>query len=82
MWSDDPERAAAKGMIVEEVERLRWRLWNGKARDAKVSIDQPAEEVSGGGSWDKDYIGLGCASGMHDIAQVWGSLPAQLARMA
>ena len=27
-------------MIVEEVERLRWRLWNGKAKDAKVSIDR------------------------------------------
>ncbi|HEX6011246.1 MAG TPA: hypothetical protein VFY87_05445, partial [Geminicoccaceae bacterium] len=24
-----PERAAAKAVIVEEVERLRWRLWNG-----------------------------------------------------
>src|SRR4051812_11709318 len=37
--SDGPERAAAKAVIVEEVERLRWRLWNGKAKDAKVSID-------------------------------------------
>jgi hypothetical protein len=38
--SDDPERAAAKAVIVEEVERLRWRLWNGKARDAQISIDR------------------------------------------
>jgi hypothetical protein len=38
--SDGPERAAAKAVIVEEVERLRWRLWNGKATDAKVSIDR------------------------------------------
>ena len=38
--SDHPERAAAKMVIVEEVERLRWRLWNGKAKDAKVSIDR------------------------------------------
>ena len=29
-----------KAAIVEEVERLRWRLWNGKAKDAKVSIDR------------------------------------------
>jgi hypothetical protein len=35
-----PERAAARAAIVEEVERLRWRLWNGKAKDAKVSIDR------------------------------------------
>jgi hypothetical protein len=38
--SDDPERAAAKAVIVEEVERLRWRLWNGKARDARISLDR------------------------------------------
>ena len=35
---DGPERAAAKAVIVEEVERLRWRLWNGKAKDAGISI--------------------------------------------
>ena len=40
LLSDGPERAAAKAVIVEEVERLRWRLWNGKATDAKVSIDR------------------------------------------
>ena len=28
----------AKAAIVEEVERLRWRLWNGKAKDAQISI--------------------------------------------
>src|ERR671939_254704 len=28
--SDHPERAAAKMVVVEEVEHLRWRLWNGK----------------------------------------------------
>src|SRR5215212_8607951 len=38
--SDGPERAAPKAVIVEEVERLRWRLWNGRAKDAKVSIDR------------------------------------------
>ncbi len=38
--SDGPERAAAKAAIVEEVERLHWRLWNGRAKDAEVSIDR------------------------------------------
>jgi hypothetical protein len=38
--SDDPERAAAKAVIVEAVERLRWRLWHGKAKDAKLSLDR------------------------------------------
>ncbi len=38
--ADDPARLAAKAVIVEEVERLHWRIWNGKARDAQVSIDR------------------------------------------
>ena len=38
--ADDPEQAAAKVVIVEEVERLHWRLWNGKAKDAQISIDR------------------------------------------
>ncbi|MBV1800432.1 ISKra4 family transposase [Siccirubricoccus sp. G192] len=37
---DGPERAAAKAVIVEEVERLRWRLWHGKAKDAGISIER------------------------------------------
>jgi hypothetical protein len=36
--ADDPARVAAKAVIVEEVDRLRWRLWNGKAKDAQISI--------------------------------------------
>ena len=38
--ADDPERAAAKEAIAEEIERLRWRLWNGKATDAGISLDR------------------------------------------
>jgi hypothetical protein len=38
--ADDPARVAAKTVIVEEVERLHWRLWNGKAKDAQISIDR------------------------------------------
>jgi hypothetical protein len=37
---DDPSRAAAKAVIVAEVERLHWRLWNGKAPNARISIDR------------------------------------------
>jgi len=32
--TDDTAREKAKQAIVEEVERLRWRLWTGKAKDA------------------------------------------------
>ncbi len=38
--ADDPARKAAKAVIVEEVERPHWRIWNGKARDAQISIDR------------------------------------------
>jgi len=38
--ADDPARGAAKAVIVEEVERLHWRIWNGKAKDAQISIDR------------------------------------------
>ena len=35
---DDPPRIAAKAVIVEEVERLHWRIWNGNATNAGKSI--------------------------------------------
>jgi hypothetical protein len=36
--TDKPDRVAAKAMIVAEVERLHWRIWNGKAKNAQRSI--------------------------------------------
>ena len=38
--TDDPARAKAKAVIVAEVERLHWRIWNGKAQNAQISIDR------------------------------------------
>ena len=38
--ADDPARAEAKAVIVAEVERLHWRIWNGKAKDAQISIER------------------------------------------
>ena len=37
---DTPGRAAAKDSIVAQVERLHWRIWNGKAKNASVTIDR------------------------------------------
>jgi hypothetical protein len=37
---DDPSRAEAKAVIVTEVDRLHWRLWNSKATNARISIDR------------------------------------------
>ena len=38
--ADHPARVAAKAAIVAEVERLHWRTWNGKAKNARKSIDR------------------------------------------
>jgi hypothetical protein len=34
--ADNPSRVRAKAVIVEEVERLRWRIWNGKAKERQA----------------------------------------------
>src|SRR3954464_10820885 len=38
--TDTPARQEAKGVFVVEPGRLRWRLWNGKAKDAQASIER------------------------------------------
>ena len=38
--TDTLARQEAKVVIVAEADRLRWRLWNGKAKDAQVSIER------------------------------------------
>src|ERR1700729_1421640 len=38
--TDNPGRMKAKSVIVAEVERLRWRIWNGKAKNAQRSIER------------------------------------------
>jgi hypothetical protein len=34
----DPDQQQVKAEIVAEVERLRWRVWNGKAKDARLTV--------------------------------------------
>jgi hypothetical protein len=36
----NPLLVTAKAVIVTEVERLHWRIWNGKAKNAQKSIDR------------------------------------------
>ena len=38
--ADTPERENARAVIVAEVGRLHWRIWNGKATDAKVTLER------------------------------------------
>jgi hypothetical protein len=35
---NEPDRVKAKATIFAEVERLHWRIWNGKAKNAQRSI--------------------------------------------
>lgn len=38
--TDEPRRKEAKATIVAEVERLHWRIWNGKAKNAQITFDR------------------------------------------
>ena len=38
LLADNPDRVTARAVIVAEVERLHWRIWNGKAKNAQRSI--------------------------------------------
>jgi hypothetical protein len=38
--ADTREREHARAVIVAEVDRLHWRIWNGKAKDAKVTLQR------------------------------------------
>jgi hypothetical protein len=36
--TDTPGRARAKSVIVEEVDRLHWRVWHGKVKNAQLTL--------------------------------------------
>jgi hypothetical protein len=38
--TDTPVRQEAQPVIAAEADRLRWRLWNGKAKDAQASTER------------------------------------------
>ena len=38
--ADTPGRMQAKAAIVPEVERLHWRIWNGKAKNARRTLER------------------------------------------
>jgi hypothetical protein len=52
--ADTPERENARAVIIAEVDRLHWRIWNGK--DAKVTLERiravmPVFQNEPGGRW-------------------------------
>ena len=38
--ADTPEREHARAVIVAEVDRLYWRIWNGEAKDAQITLER------------------------------------------
>ena len=38
--ADTPEREHTRAAIVAEVDRLHWRIWNGKANDSKLTLER------------------------------------------
>ena len=38
--TDEPGRIEAKTVIIAEVERLHWRIWNGKANNAQLTLER------------------------------------------
>src|SRR3954467_12567589 len=37
---DTPEQEHARAVIVTEIDRLHWRIWNGKAKDAQITLER------------------------------------------
>jgi hypothetical protein len=37
---DTLEREHARAVIVTEIDRLQWRIWNGKAKDAQITLER------------------------------------------
>jgi hypothetical protein len=40
LLTDTPVRVQAKTVIVDEVARLRWRIWHGRAKNARLTLDR------------------------------------------
>jgi hypothetical protein len=36
--AETPDQQQAKAVLVEQVERLRWRTWHGKAENARLTL--------------------------------------------
>jgi hypothetical protein len=55
--TDTPEQEHARAVIVTEIDRLHWRIWNGKAKDAQITLERirdvmPAFHGEGGRNKD------------------------------
>ena len=84
--TNDPGRVKAKATIVAEVERLHWRIWNGKAKNAQRSINRIRKVMhvfKGGtararGAWRRASCGTRCMRSINTSAAKphgWSTMP-------
>src|SRR5689334_24935856 len=84
--SETPEQARAKAVIVKEVDRLHWRIWHGKASDARITLERIRElmpafrDERGRGSKSPSARRLGTA--LHEIDRYLSSQSAWLINYA
>ena len=69
--TDNPDRVTAKATIIAEVERLHWRIWNGKAKNAQRSIKRMMRRVMHVFKGEQSQGAKGVASG-----KLWHALHA------
>jgi hypothetical protein len=80
--TDEPTRVQAKTAIVAEVERLHWRIWNGKARSARITLDRIRKVMHAfRGERGHRRTGVPSRKLWHALHEVDGYLRSQSARL-
>jgi hypothetical protein len=81
-----PGRTEAKATIVTEVERLHWRIWNGKAKNAQKTIERTRKVMhlykAARGHRTQDVAPRKLWHALHEIDKYLRSQSARLANYA
>ena len=79
---DPPQRVEAKAAITTEVDRLHWRIWNDKAKDAQITIERIRKFMHCYEGERGDRNAVGSAGKLwHALHEVNGYLRSQSARL-
>jgi hypothetical protein len=62
--SDTPERENARAVIVTEIDRLHGRIWNGKAKDARITLERIRQVMP---VWRPDPQSLGSPRNLRQL---------------
>src|SRR3954471_13437894 len=83
---DTPEREHTRAVIVTEIDRLHWRIWNGKAKEARITLERishvmPAFQGEQGGR-KRDPSSRRLWTALHEIDRYLTSQSAYLVNYA